>query len=38
MGGALMTHGGNGDLVSDQEYGDFILEFEFKVAQKVTVV
>ncbi|MBL0302043.1 MAG: DUF1080 domain-containing protein [Cytophagaceae bacterium] len=34
MGGALMTHGGNGDLVSDQEYGDFILEFEFKVAPK----
>lgn len=34
MGGALMTHGGNGDLVSDREYGDFVLEFEFKVAAK----
>lgn len=34
MGGALMTHGKNGDLVSDKEYGDFVLEFEFKVAPK----
>lgn len=34
MDGALMTHGGNGDLVSDKEYGDFILEFDFKVAPK----
>jgi hypothetical protein len=34
MGGALMTHGGNGDLVSNKEYEDYILEFEFKVAPK----
>lgn len=34
MGGELMTHGGNGDLVSDKEYGDFILTFDFKVAPK----
>lgn len=34
MGGVLMTHGGNGDLVSDKEYGDYILEFEFKCALK----
>lgn len=34
MGGALMTHGKNGDLVSDKEYENFILEFEFKVAPK----
>jgi hypothetical protein len=34
MGGTLMTHGGNGDLVSDKEYGDFVLEFEFNVMPK----
>jgi hypothetical protein len=34
MNGELMTHGGNGDLVSDKEYENFILEFEFKVAPK----
>ncbi len=34
MGGVLMTHGGNGDLVTDKEYGDFELEFEFKAAPK----
>jgi hypothetical protein len=34
MDGVLMTHGGNGDLVSDKEYGDYILEFEFKCAPK----
>jgi hypothetical protein len=34
MNGELMTHGGNSDLVSDKEYGDFILEFEFKVPSK----
>lgn len=34
MGGVLMTHGKNGDLVTDKEYGDYILEFEFKSAPK----
>jgi Domain of Unknown Function (DUF1080) len=34
MMGELMTHGGNGDLVTDKEYADFILEFEFKVSPK----
>jgi hypothetical protein len=34
MGGVLMTHGGNGDLTTDKEYGDFELEFEFKAAPK----
>jgi hypothetical protein len=34
MGGVLMTHGGNGDLVSDKEYENFELEFEFKAAKK----
>ncbi len=34
MHGELMTHGGNGDLISDNEYGDFELTFEFKVAPK----
>lgn len=34
MGGELMSHGGNGDLVSNQEFGDFVLEFEFKVSPK----
>jgi Domain of Unknown Function (DUF1080) len=34
MGGTLMSHGGNGDLVSNKEYKDFILEFEFKAAEK----
>ncbi len=34
MGGDLMSHGGNGDLVTDKEYGDFILEFEFKASPK----
>ncbi|MGL4629833.1 MAG: 3-keto-disaccharide hydrolase [Leadbetterella sp.] len=32
--GILTTSGKNGDLVSDKEYGDFILEFEFKVQPK----
>lgn len=34
MGGVLMTHGKNGDLVTDKEYGDYILEFEFMAAPK----
>jgi len=34
MGGALMSHGGSGDLVSDKEYGDFELEFDFKIPPK----
>ena len=34
MDGVLMTHGSNGDLVSDKEYENFILEFEFKAAPK----
>jgi hypothetical protein len=34
MGGALMTHGKSGDLVSDKEYENFILEFEFNVMPK----
>ncbi len=29
MNGVLMTHGGNGDLVSNKEYENYILEFEF---------
>ena len=32
--GALTTDGKGGDLVTDKEYGDFILEFEFKVSPK----
>jgi hypothetical protein len=32
--GILVTPGKSGDLVSDKEYGDFELEFEFKVAEK----
>ncbi len=31
MSGALMSHGGSGDLVTDKEYEDFELEFEFKI-------
>lgn len=34
MDGVLMTHGNNGDLVTDKEYENFILEFEFKAAPK----
>lgn len=29
--GVLGTSGGNSDLVTNEEFGDFILEFEFKV-------
>lgn len=32
--GSLMTDGKGGDLVSDNEYGDFELEFDFKVNPK----
>jgi hypothetical protein len=34
MDGILMTHGGSGDLISDKEYEDFELTFEFKAAPK----
>ncbi|GAB2781185.1 DUF1080 domain-containing protein [Rhabdobacter roseus] len=34
MGGSLMTHGGSGDLVTDQEFEDFEMEFEFKIPAK----
>lgn len=34
MDGVLMSHGGNGDLVTDKEYGDFELTFEFKAMPK----
>jgi hypothetical protein len=34
MDGILMTQGGNGDLVTDKEYEDFELTFEFKAAPK----
>ncbi|WP_247237242.1 DUF1080 domain-containing protein [Telluribacter sp. SYSU D00476] len=34
MGGALMTHGGSGDLVSNDQFENFELEFEFRVAPK----
>jgi Domain of Unknown Function (DUF1080) len=34
MDGALMTHGKSGDLVSDKEYENFELEFEFNVMPK----
>ena len=34
MNGTLMTHGKSGDLVSDKEYENFELEFEYKVAPK----
>jgi hypothetical protein len=35
MGGSLMTHGKSGDLVTDEEFESFELEFEFKIpAQK----
>lgn len=34
MGGVLMSHGGNGDLVTDKEYENFELTFEFKAAPK----
>lgn len=34
MSGALMSHGGSGDLVSDKEYGDFEMEFDFKIPPK----
>jgi len=34
MDGVLMTHGGSGDLVSDKEYENFELEFDFKAAPK----
>lgn len=29
--GALMSHGRSDDLVTDEEFGDFELEFEFKI-------
>jgi hypothetical protein len=32
--GVLTTDGKGGDLVTDKEYGDFILEFDFKVSPK----
>lgn len=34
MNGVLMTHGGSGDLVSDKDYENYILEFEFMVEPK----
>ncbi|WP_337042990.1 3-keto-disaccharide hydrolase [Emticicia sp. 17c] len=34
MNGVLMTHGGSGDLVTDKEYENFELEFDFKAAPK----
>ena len=34
MSGALMSHGGSGDLVTDKEYENFELEFEFKIPPK----
>lgn len=34
MGGALMTHGGSGDLVTNEEYENFELEFDFKIPAK----
>ena len=34
MNGVLMSHGGNDDLVTDKEYEDFELSFEFKAAPK----
>jgi hypothetical protein len=34
MNGVLMTHGGSGDLVSDKEYENYELEFDFKAAPK----
>lgn len=34
MGGSLMTHGKSGDLVTDEEFESFELEFEFKVKPK----
>lgn len=34
MDGVLMSHGGNGDLVTDKEFEDFELTFEFKAAPK----
>lgn len=33
MHGELLTHGNSGNLVSDKAYGDFELEFDFKVAK-----
>lgn len=32
--GVLTTDGKGGDLVTDKEFGDFILEFDFKVSPK----
>ncbi len=34
MNGVMMTHGKNGNITTDKEYGDFILEFEFNVMPK----
>jgi hypothetical protein len=34
MKGTLMTHGGSGDLVTNEQFEDFELEFEFKVPPK----
>ncbi|TDB57363.1 3-keto-disaccharide hydrolase [Arundinibacter roseus] len=34
MSGALMTHGGNGDLITNEDYEDFEFEFEFKIPAK----
>ena len=30
--GAIHRSGGSGDIISEKEYGDFILEFEWKIA------
>lgn len=32
--GVLMTKGGNGDIISKEQYEDFELEFEWKIAPK----
>ncbi len=34
MDGTLMTHGKSGDLVTDEEFENYILEFEFKATPK----
>lgn len=34
MDGVLMTHGGSGDIVTDKEYENFELEFDFKAEPK----
>ena len=35
MDGSLMTHGKSGDLVTDEEFESFELEFEFKIPAKM---